>query len=107
MTIDNNLSQVHTVLEVSGLDRKGLLFDLTSTLSRLNLNIGSAHIVTFGEKAVDVFYVTDLTGLKITAAPRQASIRRSLIDALSGVTGLDTGKPPVVRPARSSPARPA
>jgi len=50
------------VLEVSGLDRLGLLSDLTATLSRLNLNIGSAHVVTFGEKAVDVFYVTDLTG---------------------------------------------
>ena len=46
----------------TGLDRPGLLYDLTAALSRLNLNIGSAHIVTFGEKAVDSFYVTDLTG---------------------------------------------
>ena len=38
-------------LEVSGLDRLGLLYDLTTVLSALNLNIGSAHIVTFGEKA--------------------------------------------------------
>ena len=52
--IDNNLSHRYTVVEVSGLDRPGLLFDLTTVLSRLNLNIGSAHIVTFGEKAVDV-----------------------------------------------------
>jgi [protein-PII] uridylyltransferase len=80
VTIDNNLSNKYTVLEVSGLDRPGLLFDLTSALSRLNLNISSAHIATFGEKAVDVFYVTDLTGLKITAASRQGTIRKALLE---------------------------
>ncbi len=77
--IDNNLSDRYTVLEVSGLDRLGLLWDLTAALSRLNLNIGSAHVVTFGEKAVDVFYVTDLTGSKIVGPARQAAIRRDLL----------------------------
>ena len=43
----------------------GLLYELTSTLSNLLLDITSAHITTFGEKAVDVFYVTDLTGKKV------------------------------------------
>ncbi len=66
--IDNSMSKRYTVLQVSGLDRPGLLYDLTAALSKLNLNIGSAHIVTFGEKAVDSFYVTDLTGAKIIAA---------------------------------------
>ena len=90
LTIDNNLSDRYTVLEVSGLDRLGLLYDLTASLSRLNLNIGSAHIVTFGEKAVDVFYVTDLTGAKIVDPARQAAIRRDILrifadaDALRG-----------------------
>ena len=69
------------VVEVSGLDRQGLLFDLTSQLSALNLNIVSAHIATFGERAVDVFYVTDLTGAKVTSAARQNAIRRRLLGA--------------------------
>jgi [protein-PII] uridylyltransferase len=77
--IDNSLSRRYTVIEVSGLDRPGLLYDLTSALSKLNLNIGSAHIVTFGEKAVDAFYVTDLTGAKITSPSRQAAIKRHLL----------------------------
>jgi [protein-PII] uridylyltransferase len=80
VTIDNSLSNRQTVIEVSGLDRPGLLYDLTTALGKLNLNIASAHIVTFGEKAVDVFYVTDLTGTKITHAGRQATIRRTLLD---------------------------
>src|ERR1700678_1475128 len=79
VTVDNSLSRRYTVVEVSGLDRPGLLRDLTASLSSLNLNIGSAHIVTFGEKAVDSFYVTDLTGAQITSAARQAAIKRHLL----------------------------
>ena len=83
VTIDNNLSGRQTVIEVSGLDRPGLLYDLTNAISRLNLNIASSHIVTFGEKAVDSFYVTDLTGAKITNPARQAAITRQLLVAFS------------------------
>ena len=64
------------MIEVSGLDRPGLLYELTTALGRLNLNIASAHVATFGERAVDVFYVTDLTGTKIrnpTGRPRSAA----------------------------------
>ena len=80
--IDNSLSNRATVIEASGLDRPGLLADLTNAISKLNLNIGSAHIATFGEKAVDVFYVTDLTGAKIVNPARQAAIKRRLVEML-------------------------
>ncbi len=81
--VDNDSSNVFTVIEVAGLDRIGLLFELTESLFRLNLNIGSAHITTFGERAVDVFYVTDLTGAKITNANRRAAIKRQLTATLA------------------------
>ena len=73
------MSRRYTVVEVSGLDRPGLLRDLTASLSSLNLNIGSAHIATFGEKAVDAFYVTDLTDQKVNAPAKQAAIKRRLL----------------------------
>jgi len=76
--INNQWSHRYTVVEVTGLDRPGLLYDLTTTLSKLNLNIASAHVATFGERAVDVFYVTDITGAKITSPTRQAAIKRAL-----------------------------
>jgi [protein-PII] uridylyltransferase len=79
VSIDNTLSNRFTVLEVTGLDRPGLLYELTAILSRLSLNIASAHIVTFGEKAADVFYVTDFTGEKITSAQKQEAIRRAIL----------------------------
>jgi [protein-PII] uridylyltransferase len=82
--VDNALSNQFTVVEVSGLDRPGLLFELTNTLSDLNLDITSAHITTFGEKAVDVFYVTDLTNKKITSPQRQKAIQERLLAVLGG-----------------------
>ncbi|TCT04387.1 [protein-PII] uridylyltransferase [Aquabacter spiritensis] len=92
VTVNNAWSNRHTVVEVSGLDRPGLLFELTTTLSRLNLNIASAHVATFGERAVDVFYVTDLMGAKITGAARQSAIRRALISVFEGT--FDEEEPP-------------
>jgi [protein-PII] uridylyltransferase len=77
--INNQWSNRYTVVEVNGLDRPGLLYELTATLSKLSLNIASAHVATFGERVVDVFYVTDLLGAKIDSAPRQAAIKRALI----------------------------
>ncbi len=77
--INNSLSNRFTVIEVAGLDRRGLLFNLTSILSQLNLNIGSAHIATFGEKAADVFYVTDFAGAKISDAESKEQIRDALL----------------------------
>ena len=78
VTINNQWSNRYTVVEVTGLDRPGLLYELTATLSKLNLNIASAHVATFGERVVDVFYVTDLLGAKIASPTRQAAIKRAL-----------------------------
>ena len=69
---------------MSGLDRPGLLYELTTALSKLNLNIASAHVATFGERVVDVFYVTDLLGAKISAPMRHAAIKRALIAMFAG-----------------------
>ncbi|HWU18441.1 MAG TPA: [protein-PII] uridylyltransferase [Devosia sp.] len=79
VSVSNALSEKFTVIEVSGLDRMGLLHAMTREISDLNLTIGSAHIGTYGEKAVDVFYVTDLTGQKIMSKPRQRKIHDALM----------------------------
>jgi [protein-PII] uridylyltransferase len=79
VTINNQWSHRYTMVEVTGLDRPGLLYELTAALSKLNLNIASAHVATFGERVVDVFYVTDLLGAQITSPTRQAAIKRALI----------------------------
>ncbi|MBP2298642.1 [protein-PII] uridylyltransferase [Azospirillum picis] len=80
--IDNNASTTHTVIEVNGRDRPGLLYDLTRALSNLTLQISSAKVSTFGEKAIDVFYVKDVFGLKVTHDGKLAKIRERLLHAL-------------------------
>jgi [protein-PII] uridylyltransferase len=52
-------------------------------MAKLNLNIASAHITTFGERAVDAFYVTDLTGAKILSQQRHAAIKRQLLEVFA------------------------
>ncbi|MBC8038023.1 MAG: [protein-PII] uridylyltransferase, partial [Rhizobiales bacterium] len=81
--IDNQSSNRFTVIEINGLDRIGLLYDLTEALYRLNLNIASAHVTTFGEKAIDVFYVTSLTGGKIEDTARHKQIEHTLAGVLA------------------------
>jgi [protein-PII] uridylyltransferase len=93
VVVADDWSERHTVIEVTGLDRPGLLYDLTTVVARLNLNIASAHVATFGERAVDVFYVTDLVGHKVTNANRKAAIRRHL-------TAVFTGEDQEPKPAR-------
>ena len=87
ISINNQWSARYTVVEVTGLDRPGLLYELTTALSKLNLNIASAHVATFGERVVDVFYVTDLTGAQITAPTRQAAIKRPLLALFAPPSG--------------------
>src|SRR6202044_3642885 len=83
VTINNQWSDRYPGIEVSALDRPGLLYQLTTAISKLNLNIASAHVATFGERARDVFYVTDLLGAQINAPTRQAAIKRALIHLLA------------------------
>jgi [protein-PII] uridylyltransferase len=81
--LNNSWSEQFTVIEVSGLDRPGLLFDLTNGLSNLSLNIASAHVATFGERAVDVFYVTDLMGHKVESEDRQRQVVARLLEVFA------------------------
>ncbi|HXQ52951.1 MAG TPA: [protein-PII] uridylyltransferase [Stellaceae bacterium] len=81
--ISNTASRTHTVLEVNGRDRPGLLFELTRALTQLNLQIFGAKISTYGEKVVDVFYVKDLFGHKVEHEERIKAIRERLTAVLA------------------------
>jgi [protein-PII] uridylyltransferase len=76
--IDNKASASHTVIEVNGRDRPGLLFELTRELTRLSLQVSSAKISTYGEKVVDVFYVKNLFGHKVEHPVKLAEINTNL-----------------------------
>ena len=78
---DNTASNRFTVLEVSARDRPALLNRLARALFEARLIVHSAHIATYGERAVDTFYVTDLLGEKITSESRIRTIEKRLVEA--------------------------
>jgi [protein-PII] uridylyltransferase len=88
VSFDNQASSNATVIEVEGLDRPGLLYDVTLAMFESALSISSAMISTYGERAIDVFYVRDGFGHKINHPDRQAAVEKRLLKALAP-DGLD------------------
>ena len=82
--VNNKASNRHTVIEVNARDRPALLADLAHALFDARATLRSAHVATFGERAVDTFYVTDLTGEKIEGPARLKSLEARLLAAASG-----------------------
>jgi len=80
--VDNQASSQHTVIEINGRDRPGLLYDIGRTLTDLGLSIVTAHISTYGVQAVDVFYVKDRYGMQVTKKADIARVRSQLLSAL-------------------------
>jgi [protein-PII] uridylyltransferase len=82
--IDNKASNRFTVIEVNARDRPALLFDLAHALFSAKATISSAHVATYGERAVDVFYVTDLMQQKIESPQRLRALEKRLLAVAAG-----------------------
>ncbi len=85
--IDSTASHVFTVIEVNARDRRGLLYDVTRAIADLGLSIATARVATYGESAVDVFYVKDVFGLKVAHEAKLDRIRTGLLTAIRGPAG--------------------
>ncbi len=106
--IDNKASRRYTVIEVNGRDRPGLLHQVTLAITRLNLIIHSAKISTFGERVVDVFYVQDPLGDKVTRDHRILAVRKKLLAALEDpecAPAKPKAKPAADKPRKEAPKR--
>ena len=85
--IDNQVSTTASVIEVNARDRLGLLYDILGTLADNQLQVMTAHIATYGKKAVDVFYVKDAFGIKIIHRKKLAEVQQALL-AACGAGGM-------------------
>ena len=83
IAFDNDGSDIYTIIEVDTRDRPGLLFDLARTLAASHVQIASAVIATYGEQAVDTFYVKDMFGLKLYSAAKQKQLETRLREAIA------------------------
>lgn len=88
--VDNNASQWHTIIEVNGRDRPVLLHNLTTTLCHEGAHITSAHITTYGLRAVDVFYLQNEQGHKITDSTHLERLQHALLTVLKDQSSKKT-----------------
>jgi [protein-PII] uridylyltransferase len=80
---DNEASRIATVIEVECLDRPGLLYDITQSIFEAGLSISTSMVATYGERAIDVFYVRDGFGHKIVHPARLEAVEQRLKAAVS------------------------
>jgi [protein-PII] uridylyltransferase len=79
---DNSTSEQHTIISVFAYDRSGLLYDISKALFDLKLDLQVAKVSTHLDQVVDVFYVTDIEGKKVTEPTRLYTLRQSLLRAI-------------------------
>ncbi len=68
VVVDNDTSDMFSVVEVYADDRAGQLYHITQTLADFGINIHKAFIATEVDQLIDVFYVLDSEGNKIEDA---------------------------------------
>ena len=79
---DNTSSDSFTIIDITARDMVGFLYRVSKTLFELNLDIGSAKIVTEGARIMDSFYVTDMLHKKIIDNVRLNKIKAALLNVI-------------------------
>jgi [protein-PII] uridylyltransferase len=87
---DDQASTSSTVIEVHAIDEPGLAYKIASVLARLGLEIVCARIATERSDALDVFYVTDGDGLKLSGEMTGA-VEAALLEKLERVKAVMAG----------------
>jgi UTP:GlnB (protein PII) uridylyltransferase len=80
--VNNSESQLSTIIEIATADNFGLLHKITRCFHENQVNVVSAKLSTRNDRAVDVFYVTDMAKRKITSQEYTDSLIKSLTTAL-------------------------
>lgn len=80
--VDNGSSEKFTIIEVFAQDRQGLLYIIAKAMFELGLSVHTAKVSTQLDQIVDVFYVTDQSGRKITDTGSIEKIKHKLTDEI-------------------------
>jgi [protein-PII] uridylyltransferase len=83
VVVDNRVTDFYTVVEVHAPDHVGLLAQVASTFADLGVDVRTAKVSTLGDRVVDVFYVHDAAGNKITKQLALDQLKATLIARLT------------------------
>ncbi len=78
----NDASDFYTVIEVHAADRLGLLYRIAKAMTDLGLDLRLAKVSTNVDRVVDVFYVRDFRGEKVTDAEQLRDIEGAILLAI-------------------------
>jgi [protein-PII] uridylyltransferase len=81
--VNNRDSDFYTIIEITGEDRLGILYEITQALTDHGCNISFSRISTLGNRIVDVFYVQDEWGEKIEAKQKVDNLIQTLLSRLT------------------------
>ncbi len=81
--VNNQDSDFYTIVEITGEDRLGALYEITQALTDCGCDIHFARISTLGNRVVDVFYVQDTWGEKISDVHQVAHLKQTLLQRLT------------------------
>jgi [protein-PII] uridylyltransferase len=81
--VENDASNVCSVIELIGQDRPGFLYEITDAIAGLGLSVVTAHVSTYGTQVADVFYVKDIFGMKITHADKLRQVKDTLLKVIA------------------------
>jgi [protein-PII] uridylyltransferase len=81
--INNHDSDFYTIVEVTGEDRLGILYEMTQALTDHGCDIHFARISTLGNRIVDVFYVQDEWGEKIVEKQKIEHLKKTFLNRLT------------------------
>ena len=80
---DNNI-QNQTMMKVIAYDRPGLLSQVGAAMHACGVTLHKAKVATFGEKAEDIFFITDNEGKQINEAEKLKCLEQTIIERLEG-----------------------
>jgi len=81
--VDNESSSFFTIIEVFTYDCPGLLYKITDALFRCGLDIWVSKIATKADQVVDVFYVRNFDGQKVSLSEEISFIKKTILDVLN------------------------
>ena len=86
VSVDNDASEFSSVIEVGAPDRLGLLYDITSALADLRLDVHLAKVTTYTGRVIDAFYVRDALGGKVSRSRPDRGDRNRGSGSLRGLS---------------------